>query len=228
MRFPSAMLCLVALAAPAAAAQTDVTSVIDAVTVYPDGATVTRVIRVELPPGDSVSRARDFPPGLDLASLRVEGDAQARLVIGGIDARPPRAERPPLDPELENRVEALHDERGGLDDKIEAASARKKFALRFADVSPVPLGEKGEARPLAECRSAFAAVAEEVAMADGAVRSAAAPARDRSRTGAAGGPAQCRSAAQDGGADRSCGRGGDACHLAGFVHGARGAVVAAL
>jgi len=171
MRFPSAMLCLVALAAPAAA-QTDVTSAIDAVTVYPDGATVTRVIRVELPQGDSVLRARDFPPGLDPASLRVEGDAQARLVIGGIDARPPRAERPPLDPELENRMEALRDERGGLDDKIEAASARKKFALRFAEGSPVPLGEKGEARPLSEWRSAFAAVAEEVAIADGAIREA--------------------------------------------------------
>jgi len=171
MRFPSAMLCLVALAAPAAA-QTDVTSAIDAVTVYPDGATVTRVIHVELPQGDSVLRARDFPPGLDPASLRVEGDAQARLLIGGIDARPPRAERPPLDPELENRMEALRDERGGLDDKIEAASARKKFALRFAEGSPVPLGEKGEARPLSEWRSAFAAVAEEVAIADGAIREA--------------------------------------------------------
>jgi uncharacterized protein (TIGR02231 family) len=171
MRFPSAMLCLVAFAAPAAA-QTDVTSAIDAVTVYPDGATVTRVIRVELPQGDSVLRARDFPPGLDPASLRVEGDAQSRLVIGGIDARPPRAERPPLDPELENRMEALRDERGGLDDKIEAASARKKFALRFAEGSPVPLGEKGEARPLSEWRSAFAAVAEEVAIADGAIREA--------------------------------------------------------
>ena len=131
MRIPSAMLCFVVLAAPAAA-QTDVTSAIDAVTVYPDGATVTRIVHVDLPQGDSVVRARDFPPGLDPASLRVEGDAPARLVIGGIDARPPRAERPPLDPELEDRIEALRDERGGLDDKIEAATARKKFALRFA------------------------------------------------------------------------------------------------
>jgi uncharacterized protein (TIGR02231 family) len=165
------MLCLVALATPAAA-QTDVTSAIDTVIVYPDGATVTRVIRVELPQGDSVLRARDFPPGLDPASLRVEGDAQARLVIGGIDARPPRAERPPLDPEIENRMEALRDERGGLDDKIEAATARKKFVERFADSAPVGIGEKGEARPLSEWRSAFAAVAEEIAMADDAVREA--------------------------------------------------------
>jgi uncharacterized protein (TIGR02231 family) len=166
------MLCLVALAAPAAAAETDVTSAIDAVTVYPDGATVTRVIRVDLPQGEAVLRARDFPPGLDPASLRVEGDAQARLVIGGIDARPPRADRPPVDPALENRIEALRDERGGLDDKIEAATARRKFAEHFAEVSPAGLGEKGEARPLTEWRAAFAAVAEEVAAADGAIREA--------------------------------------------------------
>jgi uncharacterized protein (TIGR02231 family) len=171
MRIPSAMLCLVVLAAPATA-QTDVTSAIDAVTVYPDGATVTRVVHVDLPQGDSVLRARDFPPGLDPASLRVEGDAPARLVIGGIDARPPRAERPPLDPGLEDRIEALRDERGGLDDKIAAATARRAFAQRFAESSPVGLGDKGEARPLAEWRSAFAAVAEEVAAADGAIREA--------------------------------------------------------
>ena len=171
MRIPSAMLCLVVLAAPAAA-QTDVTSAIDAVTVYPDGATVTRVVHVDLPQGDSVVRARDFPPGLDPASVRVEGDAPARLVIGGIDARPPRAELPPLDPELEDRIEALRDERGGLDDKIEAATARRAFAQRFAESSPVGLGDKGEARPIAEWRSAFVAVAEEVAAADGAIREA--------------------------------------------------------
>jgi uncharacterized protein (TIGR02231 family) len=171
MRIPSAMLCLVVLAAPAAA-QTDVTSAIDAVTVYPDGATVTRIVHVDLPQGDSVVRARDFPPGLDPASLRVEGDAPARLVIGGIDARPPRAERPPLDPGLEDRIEALRDERGGLDDKIAAATARRAFAQRFAESSPVGLGDKGEARPIAEWRSAFVAVAEEVAAADGAIREA--------------------------------------------------------
>jgi uncharacterized protein (TIGR02231 family) len=171
MRFPATLMCFLALAMPAAA-QTDVTSAIDAVTVYPDGATVTRVIHVDLPQGDSVVRARDFPPGLDPASLRVEGDAQTRLVIGGIDARPPRADRPPFDLALEDRMEALHDERDVLDDKIEAATARRKFAQRFAEASPVGLGEKGEARPLAEWRSAFTAVAEEVAAADGTIREA--------------------------------------------------------
>ena len=159
-------------AVPAAGADLETRSTIDSVIVYPDGAAVTRIIRADLPGGDSVLLARDFPPGLDPASLRVEGQGGARLVIGAIDARPPRAERPPLSPELENRIEALKDERGTLDDQIAAAAARKKFAQRFADSSPAGLGEKGEARPLAEWRAAFAAVAEEVATADADIRAA--------------------------------------------------------
>jgi uncharacterized protein (TIGR02231 family) len=163
--------CAVA-AVPAAGAELETRSTIDSVIVYPDGAAVTRVIRADLPGGDSVLLARDFPPGLDPASLRVEGTGGARLVIGAIDARPPRAERPPLSPDLENRIEALRDERGALDDKIGAAEARKKFAERFADSAPAGLGEKGEARPLAEWRAAFSAIAEEVAGADTDIRAA--------------------------------------------------------
>jgi uncharacterized protein (TIGR02231 family) len=174
----SAVLLVFALAAPAAAqaqvnqAVTQVTSRIEAVTVYPDGATVTRAIRVDLPQGGSVLRAEDFPPALDPASLRVEGEAQAQLVVGGIDARPPRAERPPSDPAIEARVEPLKDERAALDGSIEAATARHKFATRFADAAPIGLGDKGEARPLAEWRAAFAAVAEEIAASDAAIREA--------------------------------------------------------
>ncbi|HEY4920723.1 MAG TPA: mucoidy inhibitor MuiA family protein [Xanthobacteraceae bacterium] len=164
--------CAVALARAAGAAELDVGSTIDAVTVYPDGAAVTRVIHVDVPAGDSVLLARDFPPTLDPATLRVEGEGGARLLIGAIDARPPRPEPPRVVPELEARIEALQDERNTLDDKIAAATARKKFALRFADSSPTELGEKGEARPLADWRAAFAAVAEEVATTDESIRAA--------------------------------------------------------
>src|SRR5215471_6204482 len=84
MRCSATLLCvLLGIVAPAAAsAQTDVISAIESVTVYPDGATVTRRIRVDLPRGDSVLRAIDFPPTLDPASLWVEGEAGAKLTIG--------------------------------------------------------------------------------------------------------------------------------------------------
>jgi uncharacterized protein (TIGR02231 family) len=169
---PVACVLMFAGAAPALAADMDVRSAIDAVTVYPDGATVTRVITVEVPAGDTTLIAKDFPPGLDPASLRVEGEGAAAITIGAIDARPPRAERPVIAPEIEKRIETLRDERAVLDDKIAAETARKTFAQRFATNVPFGLGEKGEARPLSEWRAAFSAVGEEITAADNAMRDA--------------------------------------------------------
>jgi uncharacterized protein (TIGR02231 family) len=162
--------CCGALAANAADLQA--TSAVDAVTVYPDGASVTRTIAVDLPAGDTTLVLKDFPLGLDTASLRVEGEAGARLAIGAVDTRPPRAAPPVNLPELDKRIEALKDERADLQGAIAAANARRRFAERFAEASPAGLGEKGEARPIADWRAAFAAVADEVATADSAIRDA--------------------------------------------------------
>jgi uncharacterized protein (TIGR02231 family) len=168
-------------AARARAAELNATSAVDAVTVYPDGASVTRIIAVDLPAGDNTLVAKDFPLGLDASSLRVEGEAATRIVIGAIDARPPRAAPPVNLPEIDKRIEALKDERVNLDGAVAAATARRKFAERFAEASPAGLGEKGEARPIAEWRAAFAAVSEEVAAADTAIREAERKQRDIDR-----------------------------------------------
>ena len=166
----------VALAALAAgqarAADVDAQSAVDAVTVYPDGASVTRVVTLDLPAGENSAVLKDFPLMLDPSSLRVEGEAGAKLTIGAIDAKPPRAAPPVNLPELDKRIEALKDERANLQGAIDAATARRKFAERFAEASPAGIGDKGEARPIAEWRAAFAAVGEEVAGADTAIRDA--------------------------------------------------------
>jgi uncharacterized protein (TIGR02231 family) len=168
-------------ALPAMAAEIEAASQIDAVTVYPDGATVTRLIRLDLPAGDSTLFARDFPLTLDPSSLRIEGEGGARLVIGAVDARPPLPAPPTNLPHIDRRIEALRDSRTALDGEIASATARRKFAERFADASPAGLGEKGEARPLSEWRAAFAAIAEEIATADNAVRGAQIKQRDIDR-----------------------------------------------
>lgn len=178
----SSLVVMAALAAaPARAADVDATSAVDAVTVYPDGASVTRAVTVDIPGGDNTLVLKDFPLTLDPSSLRVEGEAGAKLTIGAIDTRPPRAAPPVNLPELDKRIEALKDERGNLQGAIAAAAARRKFAERFAETSPAGLGEKGEARPMAEWRAAFAAVSEEVAAADAAVREAERKQRDIDR-----------------------------------------------
>jgi uncharacterized protein (TIGR02231 family) len=159
-------------AAQAQAADLDASSTVDAVTVYPDGASVTRVITLDLPAGDNSAVLKDFPLALDPSSLRVEGEAGTKLTIGAIDTRPPRAAPPVNLPELDKRIESLKDERANLQGAVDAAAARRKFAERFAESSPAGIGDKGEARPISEWRAAFAAVAEEVAAADTAIRDA--------------------------------------------------------
>jgi uncharacterized protein (TIGR02231 family) len=155
--------------------------VVDAVTVYPDGASVTRVVTLDLPAGDNSAVLNDFPLSLDTSSLRVEGEAGAKLTIGAIDARPPRDVTPVNLPELDRRIEALKDQRDDLEGVVAAATARRKFAEHFAESSPAGIGDKGEARPMAEWRQAFVAVAEEVAAADSAIRDAERKQRDIDR-----------------------------------------------
>ncbi len=165
----------------AKAANVEATSAVDAVTVYPDGASITRAIMVEIPGGDNTVVVKDFPLALDPLSLRVEGEADTKVTIGAIDTRPPRAAPPVNLPELDKRIEALKDERADLQGAIAAATARRGFAVRFADASPAGIGDKGEARPIADWRAAFAAVAEEVATADSAIRDAERKQRDIDR-----------------------------------------------
>lgn len=172
---------MVFAAGPVRAADVAGSSAVDAVTVYPDGASVTRVVTLDLPAGENSAVLKDFPLTLDPASLRVEGEADAKLTIGAIDAKPPRAAPPVNLPELDKRIEALKDERVNLQGVIDAATARRKFAERFAEASPAGIGDKGEARPIAEWRAAFTAVGEEVASADSAIRDAERKQRDLDR-----------------------------------------------
>src|ERR1700734_2118298 len=105
--------------ARAEAADVEAASAVDAVTVYPDGASVTRVITVDLPAGDHTLVAPDFPLALDPSSLRVEGEADSKFTLGAIDTRPP----PPTPvnlPKLDQRIEALKDQRADVQGTIAA------------------------------------------------------------------------------------------------------------
>ena len=123
---------------------------------------------------------KDFPLTLDPSSLRVEGEAGADWPSGPW-TQPPRPAPPVNLPEIDQRIEALRDQRGELEGTIDAATARRKFAERFAESSPAGIGEKGEARPITEWRAAFAAIAEEVASADTRIRDAGIKQRELDR-----------------------------------------------
>ena len=171
---------LMASASAANAADIASVSAIESVTVYPDGANVVRIIKVDVPAGDNVVVAPDFPLALDSSSLRVEGEAPVQIAIGAVEAKPPRPEEPP---KLDSaRIEQLQDEIGHQDDIIAAANLRLKLASSIVEGRvPPPARDGVSASPLAELQPAFGMVQDEALLAARDVRGAAEKKRDLER-----------------------------------------------
>ncbi|MEL6919498.1 MAG: mucoidy inhibitor MuiA family protein [Pseudomonadota bacterium] len=85
------MLCVALLASSvstaALAATYEPDSAVDAVTVYPSGAQVTRLSKVDIEAGEHIIIIDDLPAGIDPASVRVSGEGSAPLGILGVDVR---------------------------------------------------------------------------------------------------------------------------------------------
>ncbi len=71
----------------AGAAEIELPTRIDRVTVYPDGAVVTRLGKAELLQGASQIVLRGLPATIDPASIRVEGKGSAGFSVGAVDVR---------------------------------------------------------------------------------------------------------------------------------------------
>ncbi len=82
-----ALLALTTSITPLTAAEIDAPSTIDAVTVYPVGAEITRVTSVNVTAGDHTLVFDNLPGDLDAQSIRVEGEAGARVDIGSVDSK---------------------------------------------------------------------------------------------------------------------------------------------
>ncbi len=144
MRLHLVSLAIIAMTiAGAEGAEIAAPSTVEAVTVYPDGATVTRTLKVELPAGASSVLATDFPAGLDPSSLRVAGQGGAAIQIGGVDSR---LVRPSLDPDkvsaIEGKIRTLEDEIDRLDGTIAAAEAQRNFMDSLVRSLTRPVGGK--------------------------------------------------------------------------------------
>ena len=150
-----ALLVLPALAAGAQAADVKATSRIDAVTVFPTGAELTRVGKVRLEAGDHVLLFADLPARAIPSSIRVEGKATGRLEIGSVDSRRmfvPRTDDAIAATErkrVEDAIEKLKDERATLQAAVQAAEAQKTLIGNLAQLPdrPAPAnGARGAAR----------------------------------------------------------------------------------
>ena len=173
----AAPICAGWMAPTADAADLDAASRIEAVTVYPDAAIVSRVAQVDLAAGDTVVVFRDLPLGLDPASLRVQGSGASALTIGAVDIAPAPAIAKPTDDVLGVRLAKLREERGDAQSQIDALQAKRAMILRFAQSGPEKLSPDAKPLDVGAWGAAWDAVETGLAKVGGDLR----PATDKAR-----------------------------------------------
>jgi len=161
----------------AAAADIEARSHIDAVTVYPDAALVTRAMDVELPAGASNVVLRGLPFALDPASLRVKGEGGAAIGIGAVEARLAPADTKP-DTAIEARLKGLRSDREGWQTTIDALTVKSDMIRRFAQSSPEKLSAESKPLDIGQWNSAFDTVGAALAKVGDDLRAARARTRD--------------------------------------------------
>jgi uncharacterized protein (TIGR02231 family) len=130
---------------PAFAADLKAPSHVDAVTVYPSGAEVTRVTEAHLLAGETTLILEDLPGELDAQSIRVEGIGGGGLEIGSVDSKLVYLSTAAQDAQrqtLEKEIETLGDERQALNQTLSDADYQKRLLLSLADKQLVPSSDE--------------------------------------------------------------------------------------
>jgi len=132
---------------PAFAADIAAISRVDAVTVYPAGAEVTRLAEASLEAGEHTLIFDGLPGDLDPATLRVEGSGGGRIEIGSVDSRlihVPSADTDARRRGLEKEIESLQDERNRLDQTVADAEYQKSLMQQLAASAFTPPPKENE------------------------------------------------------------------------------------
>jgi uncharacterized protein (TIGR02231 family) len=158
MRAAAISLIAFTAAFPAVAGEADVASRIDAVTIYPDAAIVTRLAEVDAPAGDSVLTFRNLPLELDPDSLRVEGTAIAALTIGSVETHVAPAEALTGDDALTTRIADLRQQRAATQTTIDALQGKRAMIVRFSQSGPEKLSPDSKPLAVADWSAAWDAV----------------------------------------------------------------------
>ena len=151
--FATIVMAPAAIAGPAAAADVLAKSKIETVTVFPQGAEVTRVAKVRIEKGDHTIVLNELPGQTLGSSIRVEGKASARLVIGSVDNRrthitsQDQANLQANRQRIEGEIEKLRDARVVLDHLAHRHLARA-VAVAFGRLAKAIVGGLGH---LAAC-----------------------------------------------------------------------------
>ena len=150
MRLKLAFVCLVTTSiTPALAADIAALSRVDAVTVFPSGAEVTRAAEASIAAGEHTLIFDNLPGDLVPETLRVEGVAGGDVEIGSVDARMVHLPSTTIDGRrkaLEAEIRKLTDERTRLDQVIADAEYQKGLMQNLAANAFAPPPKEGAAK----------------------------------------------------------------------------------
>gem|GEM_PF-179995 len=162
----------------AMAADVDIRSSIDAVTVYPDAASVQRKGDVDLPQGASTVIFRGLPATIDPNSLRVEAAGAARVVIGSVELRTSGVTNRTGDNAAEAKLRVLRAEREAWQTTLDALEGKKAMIQRFAQTGPEKLSPDGKPLDIAQWTAAWDTVGQAMAKIGDELRAARSKARE--------------------------------------------------
>jgi uncharacterized protein (TIGR02231 family) len=131
---------------------------IEAVTVFPDGASITRSTEIDLGTGPAELVFKNLPNDLDAASLRVSGMAGSDLAIDSVIARQVQADKKP-DGASEAQLKDLKSQREQVQTALDSLEAKKAMALRFSKADPKELASDAKPLSVADWPEAFDTVA---------------------------------------------------------------------
>ena len=129
--------------APALAVDIDAASRIDAVTLYPDVAVVTRTAEVDVPLGASRLVFHALLGAIYADSLRVSGEGDRKILFGAIETN--KARQPAGDSALEARLKNLQAERDAAQVRVDALDAKQAMMIPYSRADPANLGADGKA-----------------------------------------------------------------------------------
>lgn len=136
---------------PVFAADIAAKSRIEAVTVFPEGAEVTRIAEARIAQGEHTLVFDGLPAELAPETLRVEGTSGAKVEIGSVDSKlvfPASANLDENRKRIEKDIESLGDERAALDQTVADAEYQKNLMQQLATATLTDRPKEGETRIL--------------------------------------------------------------------------------
>ena len=114
---------------PLSADELVTSSKIDAVTVFPGSAKVSRVATIQVPAGESTLEINDLPINLVNTSLRVNGESDVNISLGSVSLKREVNKDVVLKNELDirNKIETLSEQRKGFEDSVNRAKAQLQY-----------------------------------------------------------------------------------------------------